>query len=162
MVTVPVLDLLILLRVGAFLGFINTVAVIIITAALGATLAKQQGLQTIANIKRSMNQGEIPTTSLVDGLLILIAGVVLMTPGLLTDAFGFFLLIPPCRALLRSYAVKAFKNNIVMVTPQPGTSQHQSRTSRPSAADDIRANRPSAANDIIDVKATTVDDDKKD
>lgn len=146
---VPAVELVLLIQLGARIGLLNTIALIVITAALGAALTKQQGLETLEKIKRSVNKGEIPTSSLVDGLLILIAGIVLMTPGLLTDAFGFFLLIPACRSLIRSTAVEAFKRNVKVVTPFQQT-QQQEEPRRPTQTDD----------DIIDIKATTIDDKK--
>lgn len=149
----PALEMILLLKVGSIVGFPGTVAIILLTGALGASLARQQGIQTIANIKSSMNQGKVPTSSLVDGFLILIAGIVLITPGLITDTIGFILLIPPCRALLRAYAIEAFKHNVKIVTPfqQPQQGAQHSKPHNPTAVDD----------EIIDIKATTVDDDKK-
>jgi len=151
--TVPALELFILLQLGARIGLINTISLIVVTGALGATLTRQQGLRTLANIKSSMNQGKVPTSDIVDGFLILIAGIVLLTPGIMTDAFGFFLLIPPCRALIRATAIEAFKKNVKVVTPfQQGQ--------QPRQQDEPRRPRPSD-DGIIDVEATTVDDDTK-
>lgn len=139
----PAIEMIVLLRVGTIVGFTGTVAIILFTGVLGAALAKQQGLITLSKIKNAMSSGKVPTTELVDGFLILIAGIVLITPGLLTDAMGFMLLIPTCRAVIRKQAVMAFQNNVIMVKPQAASKGHQSTN-----------------NETIDIKATVVDEDK--
>ena len=135
---VPAIELVLLLKVGTMFGFAFTLVVVILTGMLGAALAKQQGLQTVLNIKQAINHGKVPTTELVDGFLILIAGVVLITPGLLTDATGFILLIPACRAIIRAQAVKMFKKNVVIVPQQ---------------------SYANTKDDAIDVNAKTVDEE---
>jgi UPF0716 protein FxsA len=98
----PLVEILILLKVGAVIGFLNTVVLVILTATLGAFLARKEGIATWTRIRQQMAMGVLPTEDLLDGLMILIAGVVLITPGLLTDLFGFSLLIPATRAFLKS------------------------------------------------------------
>ena len=100
---VPVLELAILIKVGAYIGVGPTVLVVILTGVLGATLAKIQGLGVLRKIQDNLNDGIIPTSHLFDGLLILIAAALLVTPGLLTDATGFFLLIPHSRNFLKGW-----------------------------------------------------------
>jgi len=140
----PALEMILLLRVGSIIGFPGTVSVILLTGILGAALARQQGLQTIMQIKQSMSQGEIPTISIVDGFLILVAGIVLVTPGLITDAVGFILLLPTCRKVIRKYAVEAFKRNVVVVAP--------GGTAKPSQGKE-------KDDSVIDVTAKTIDED---
>jgi UPF0716 protein FxsA len=100
-VTVPLVELAILIKVSDQLGLGSTIALILITGALGAWLAREQGLVTWLKIQRDMQMGILPSGRLVDGILIFVAGVVLITPGLLTDAVGFALLIPPIRMVIK-------------------------------------------------------------
>lgn len=95
----PLMELLILLKVGALLGFVNTLLVVISTAAIGAFLAKKQGVSTLKRIQQQLSTGSLPAAELLDGLIILVAGVLLITPGILTDLCGFLLLIPSTRTL---------------------------------------------------------------
>lgn len=94
---IPILELAILLQVGEAIGVLGTVALVVLTGVVGAMLARLEGLKLLFDIRNDMNMGRMPAPRLVDGLLILIAGLVLITPGLLTDIVGFLLLIPVCR-----------------------------------------------------------------
>jgi len=95
--TVPLIEIAILIEIGKVFGVGYTIALVIGTAALGAVLLRQQGLSTLAKVQMSMDQGELPATELVEGLMLLIAGALLLTPGLFTDAIGFLVLIPALR-----------------------------------------------------------------
>jgi UPF0716 protein FxsA len=98
---VPIVELLLLIKLGEVVGFWPTVALVIGTGALGAFLTRLEGLRVLRQVQAEFAEGRVPTDRLLDGLLILLAGAVLLTPGLLTDALGFFLLIPPGRRLVR-------------------------------------------------------------
>ena len=108
----PLIELFILLKVGAAIGLLNTVLLVITTATLGAILARRQGIDTLHRIRQQLGNGALPAEELIDGLLILIAAVVLITPGLLTDTFGFLLLIPQTRRWLKRYVKELFNNRI--------------------------------------------------
>lgn len=95
--TIPLLELYLLLAVGQRLGPAWTIALVLATAALGAYLSKSQGLKTLERMRENLSRGVAPAGELVSGALILMAGVLLLTPGFLTDAAGFCLLIPPLR-----------------------------------------------------------------
>ncbi len=107
-IAVPVVELLILFRIGGALGAINTFAVIIVTGVIGAYLAKRQGLMILKKIQSSLAQGKIPTAEVIDGVIILVAGAVLLTPGFLTDITGFLLLLPFGRNLVKLWLIKKF------------------------------------------------------
>ncbi len=109
---IPVVELYLLLQLGRWMGPIPTLGLVLFTGALGAWLARSQGLATWTQIQIQQAQGRLPTTALVDGLLILIAGAVLLTPGLLTDLFGFFLLIPAGRKVIRAAVRRRFEAKI--------------------------------------------------
>ena len=87
-ITVPLLELSIFLTLGTRIGIPATVAIVILTGFLGAWLTKNQGLKTLARYQNSIQSGKIPHQEILDGILILIAGAVLLTPGFLTDVIG--------------------------------------------------------------------------
>ncbi|TWT85456.1 phage T7 F exclusion suppressor FxsA [Posidoniimonas polymericola] len=115
-IALPMTEFAILYRLATDgIGFFATIALVLLTGVLGAALAKQQGLQTLTRIRGEMAGGKMPGDALFDGALILVAGAVLITPGVLTDAFGFCLLIPPLRAGVKR-ALKAWAAHNVKVT----------------------------------------------
>lgn len=98
--TLPLLEIYILMRIGTVLGPLPTVALCIFTAALGAALLRRQGLQTLARVQGRLQKGEIPATDMLGGVILLLAGILLLTPGFFTDVIGFLCLIPACRDLI--------------------------------------------------------------
>jgi UPF0716 protein FxsA len=100
---IPLVELYLLLQIGSVLGALNTILLVIITGMLGAYLAQQEGLRTLERIRTLMSRGEMPSEPLIDALLILVAGFVLITPGILTDLLGFLMLIPATRAPIRRW-----------------------------------------------------------
>ena len=100
-VVLPVVELALLLRISQFLQLSGTLLLVVLTGIVGVGLARWQGLQILGKIQRDLGEGRMPAPYLIDGLLILFAGAVLITPGLLTDAIGFLLLIPVTRGLLK-------------------------------------------------------------
>lgn len=111
-ILVPIAELLLLLEIGKHVGLVPTLTLVIFTGALGAFLARRQGLGVLAEIRSEMAEGRLPTTQLVDGTLILLAGAVLMTPGVLTDLVGFFCLFPPGRRRLKEFLRRRFERAI--------------------------------------------------
>jgi UPF0716 protein FxsA len=103
-IVVPAVELALLVEVGSRIGTLATLGLIVLTGFVGATLARMQGLLVLRKIQLSMNRGELPAGSLVDGLIILIAGALLITPGILTDAVGFLCLLPVFRRTLKKRA----------------------------------------------------------
>ncbi len=95
----PTLELYLLIKIGSIIGAFKTVVIIIGTGFLGAYLAKKEGLAILRNIKKCLERGEMPAYHLIEGLLVLIAGVMLLTPGFLTDIFGFLMLFPGSRQI---------------------------------------------------------------
>lgn len=105
---IPFMELYLLIKLGAYVGAVNTIAIVIITAFFGALLARVQGLKAILKVRDSMNRGEMPAEELLDALLIFLAGIVLLTPGFLTDLAGFLILIPKTRFLFKRWLRKKF------------------------------------------------------
>ena len=100
---IPVSEIYILIAIGGQIGILPSIALVILTGIVGASLARSQGLQTLGRIRDSFQQGVVPGEELLNALLIAIAGIVLLTPGFLTDAAGLFLLIPATRTLCREW-----------------------------------------------------------
>ena len=98
---VPLVELWLLLWIGSRTGLVFTVSLVLATGILGAALARQQGWQAWRGIHEQLARGQMPTSALVDGLMILTAGTLLITPGVLTDLVGFSLLVHPLRSLLK-------------------------------------------------------------
>jgi UPF0716 protein FxsA len=94
---IPVAEIYLIIKLGGLLGAFNTIAIIILTGIAGATLARVQGLKTMLKVQENLQQGIVPAEEMIDALLIFVAGVVLLTPGFLTDAAGLLLLFPPSR-----------------------------------------------------------------
>tara|TARA_B100001079_G_scaffold34132_1_gene25895 strand:- start:103 stop:501 length:399 start_codon:yes stop_codon:yes gene_type:complete len=100
---IPVVEIYLLIQIGTIFGALTSIALVIVTGFLGAYLARIQGLQTLFRIQESLREGQMPSSELLDALLIGIAGLVLLTPGFLTDAFGFLLLIPNTRTAIKQW-----------------------------------------------------------
>jgi len=107
-VVVPLVELMILIQVGGVIGTLPTILICVATGAAGAKLAKAEGRAALQRMNQAVAAGRIPTDDIVDGLLILVAGALLLTPGYLTDATGLLLLFPPSRALIRPRVVRWF------------------------------------------------------
>lgn len=98
---IPLVDVVLLAFVAAEIGWVGTVAIVVLTALLGMLFARAEGRRTIRKLQRAVAQGEPPQDELVEGGLLIAAGAFLLTPGLITDAVGFVLVVPPTRALVR-------------------------------------------------------------
>jgi UPF0716 protein FxsA len=103
-VVVPLAEVAILIQVGQIIGVVPTIALVVLTAVIGVALLKRQGLAALARAQRSMDAGELPIDSVIDGVCLLVAGAFLLTPGLITDTAGFLLLVPPFRHGLARWA----------------------------------------------------------
>lgn len=109
---VPVIELAILIEVGSKIGTFNTIMLIITTGIIGALLTQSQGLTVIRKIQEEINFGRPPANELFDGLFILVGGVLLITPGLVTDIIGFIFLLPASRYLIKQWLIRKVQSNI--------------------------------------------------
>lgn len=105
---VPLLELYLLIEVGAIIGAMNTLGLVLLTGFIGAYLARMQGLQTMHRVRASMARGITPTEDLLNALLIFAAGVVLLTPGFITDALGLLILFPATRLHIKRFLKQKF------------------------------------------------------
>jgi len=108
-VVVPLVELSILIKVGQYLGVLTTVSIVVLTGIVGAYLAHLEGFITLRRIQQDLNQGIMPGDRLLDGLIILISGIVLLTPGLITDFLGFLGLIPFTRNMFKNWLKQKIK-----------------------------------------------------
>ena len=111
--TVPLVEIAILIKIGKVIGAGYTIALVIGTAILGAALLRTQGISTLAKVQKNINRGQLPATELIEGLILLISGVLLLTPGFFTDMFGFLALVPILRhRLAQTFFVNFIQNRI--------------------------------------------------
>ncbi|MFD2175951.1 FxsA family protein [Veronia pacifica] len=108
-IVVPIVEIALFIQVGGFLGLWTTIALVLITAVLGASLVRSQGLQTLMSAQSRMQHGELPAQEIMEGVLLAVAGVLLLTPGFMTDAMGMTVLLPGPRSLIAKYCLTKFK-----------------------------------------------------
>ncbi|NMB15884.1 MAG: FxsA family protein [Firmicutes bacterium] len=104
LILLPIAELAVLIELGRQVGTRPTIGLVLGTGVIGAALAKSQGLAVLRRMAAQLDEGRVPAEGLLDGLLILIGGLLLATPGLMTDAAGFFLLVPWSRNLIKRKA----------------------------------------------------------
>lgn len=105
---VPLAELYVLIKIGSHIGGLNTILLVVLTAVLGAWLARLQGLRTLQQIQSSLSQGQIPAEEMIDGVLILAGGILLLTPGVITDLFALGLLFSPTRTPFKRWLRRRF------------------------------------------------------
>jgi UPF0716 protein FxsA len=105
-VVVPILELWVLIEVGQVIGTWNTIGLLLIVSFVGAWLVKREGLGVVRRFRAQLDEGRIPGKELADGVLIILAGALMLTPGFLTDVVGLLLLLPFTRAGIRRTALR--------------------------------------------------------
>jgi UPF0716 protein FxsA len=110
---VPIIELALLIKIGSHIGVIPTIAIVILTGIFGASLARYEGLTVLNKLRSTLAEGDIPTDELIEGMLIFVGGALLLTPGFITDIFGYLSIIPYTRRIIREYLKKYFKNKII-------------------------------------------------
>lgn len=121
-IIVPLIEIWGILTVGSWIGAWPTLLVIVLTALAGSLLLKQQGLHTLTRARSKLDAGEIPIHEILEGLLLAIAGALLLTPGFFTDIVGLFLLLPPGRSLL---IAEISKRVVATQTYSASSTRHQ-------------------------------------
>lgn len=148
---VPIIEIALFIQVGGAIGTPLTLLIVVLTAILGTYMVRQQGRLAIGNLQRSFSELNDPTEPLAHGAMVLISGVLLLTPGFFTDALGFALLVPAIRSAVFRYAKSRVK---VQTFSMGGSSQGMGRAAP-------QHNGPSAAEDVIDGEFTEVDPNKR-
>ena len=125
-ILLPMAELALLVVIARHTSLLFTIGLLLASGVTGAWLARSQGTRCLSRIREELSKGRMPADSLIDGLMILVAGVMLLTPGVLTDILDFCLLIPPLRAIIKRVVVVRFKHRIVVKgfasSPRSGTS----------------------------------------
>jgi len=104
--TVPFVEIYLLLQIGGIVGIFPTVFLVVFTAVLGAWLLRQQGFATLRRFQENIAKGEIPAYEMIEGPILLIGGILLLTPGFFTDAIGFACLLPMTRKAMAKYVLE--------------------------------------------------------
>lgn len=112
LIIVPTLEIWALITAGQTIGWLPTLLLVILTGVAGAWLAKKQGLETLRMAQIQLQRGELPGEAILDGIVILVGGVLLLTPGFFTDTFGFLCLLPASRRIMKTYMKKWLWKNI--------------------------------------------------
>jgi UPF0716 protein FxsA len=109
---VPFAELFVLIKVGQVIGALPTVGLLILVSLVGAAMVKREGMAVLRRAQEQVRKGRVPGAELIDGVLIVFAGALLVSPGFLTDVFGVLLLVPPVRRGLRSLAAKRLARRV--------------------------------------------------
>jgi UPF0716 protein FxsA len=131
----PIAEIYVIIQVGQAIGIVPTLLLLILDGFAGAALARSQGRNAWARFNRALSEGRVPAHETFDGAMIMLGGALLLAPGFITDAFGFLLLIPPTRALLRGLVTRLAKRRvsfgwtIASPPPRPNTNG-RAQTSR--------------------------------
>ncbi|MHA2939346.1 FxsA family protein [Vibrio sp. RC27] len=121
-IAVPIIEIALFIQVGGFLGLWPTIALVLITAFAGASLVRSQGLMTLMSVQQRMQQGELPAQQILEGVMLAVAGVLLLTPGFMTDLAGMLVLLPVPRAHIAKYLMTKM---VVRTNFQSGFQSHR-------------------------------------
>lgn len=141
---IPLVELYLFLTVGSEIGLLPTLAVIFLTGVAGAALARAQGLKALARYRETMAAGRVPHETVIEGLLIFVAGALLLLPGFFTDLVGFLLLLPPVRRLAQHRLEASLRDRFRVVSTSTGGAPPPQRQARDGG-------------DVINVEAEVVE-----
>lgn len=148
-ILVPIVEMTVLIQVGSEIGALATVGLVFLTAIVGVTLIRKQGLETSLKAQEKMRRGELPASEVAEGLMLIFAGLCLLIPGFVTDAIGALLLIPPLRKLFAAGLIVKFISSMMARGNQwrggPGYASQQE-------GDIIEGEYANEDNDLIDKK----------
>lgn len=125
LLTVPLVEIFLLIKVGGIIGAVPTILLVLFTAALGSVMLRIQGLGTLQRIRLALAEDRVPAAELLEGAALLLGGALLLTPGFITDACGFALLLPPVRRWL---AARVLQRAVVSVTGHRPPHEERRRT----------------------------------
>lgn len=111
-IIIPLIEIYLFIVVGKYIGVLPTILIVIGAAIIGVSMLKREGFKAIKNFKIALNEGRVPGDEILNGILVLIGGVFLITPGFITDAMGFLLLIPSTRLVAKKWVKKYIYNLI--------------------------------------------------
>ncbi len=111
-IIVPIIEIWLIVQVDAAIGGWETIGLLVLDSVIGAWLVRREGFSILARVQTGLGRGELPTNELIDGMLVLFAGALMLTPGFLTDGLGFLLLLPPTRAIVRTFLKARFAGRV--------------------------------------------------
>ena len=149
-VLVPIIEIAVFIKVGGLIGVLPTLALVIGIAIFGTWLLRQQGLQTFNKAQMALSRGEMPVGEMMDGFFLVLAALLMVTPGLVTDAIGFLLLVPAVRTMLAALARRWAMSHAVKTEFYQSSSEFRSKAHR----------QPSDQGPIIDGEAHEIEPEK--
>lgn len=149
---VPVLEIAVFIQVGGLIGLWPTVALVLFTAVAGTTLLRVQGLAVLQRARASLERNELPMQEVFDGLCLVLAGALLLTPGFVTDTLGLLLFLPPVRAALRRWMFSYLRRRGEMKVFVGGQEVDMDTAGRPAGA--------GRGPGVIDADFREIDDDR--
>ena len=145
-IAVPVIEIALFIQVGSLIGLLPTLATVVLTAVIGTWLLRQQGFAVLADARKTMERSEIPLEPVIHGFFLLIAGLLLLTPGFFTDAIGFACLIPKLRLAVAYGIWDKIKDHVHVVGPggmsHPGQGQRSPTGAGPVIDGEVVNERP--------------------
>tara|TARA_A200000113_G_scaffold220531_1_gene230825 strand:- start:191 stop:712 length:522 start_codon:yes stop_codon:yes gene_type:complete len=160
----PILEIALLINVGSVIGGWNTVGLVILSAFIGAYFVKREGVSTLQTAQEKMQRNEVPGKELVEGLMLVVAGILLVTPGFITDIFGFLLAMPGSRHFFAAQVGKHMKMRVVAPGMGPGAGFGQGQSPFGQSPFGDRSGENQRGDDIIEgeyTDHTTNDPDKR-
>ncbi len=116
LLVVPIVELIVIIKVGGAIGALNTIGLLILISVVGAWLIRREGIGIFRKVMGQLSAGRVPTNDLVDGFLVMFAGALMLTPGFVTDLVAIGLLLPPSRALVRRGLIRRYKGRGRVIT----------------------------------------------
>lgn len=147
-IVVPLLEIYVITQVGHLIGLPLTLAVLLLVSVLGAMVVKREGVRAWRNVRAATGQGRVPGREMVDGALVLAGGVLLLTPGFLTDALGFALVLPVARPIARRLLMTLVLGRLTPAGRAVGTARLGGRAVRSWR----RGRRPAGSERVVDVR----------
>ncbi len=149
-ILVPIVEMTVLIKVGSQLGVLSTIGLVFLTAIVGVSLIRKQGLETSLKAQEKMRRGELPASEVAEGVMLMFAGLCLLIPGFVTDALGALLLISPLRKLLAAGLIVKFISSIMARGSQWRTGSQYDASQQ--EGDIIEGEYINEDNDLIDKK----------
>lgn len=156
LIAVPLIEIALFVVVGGRIGLLATIAIVVVTALSGAALLRLQGLGVIAQARSAAEEGQMPIQPVIDGLFLFAAGLLLLTPGFLTDAIGFLLFVPPLRRALAAWIWRRLLDSggFVVFSAGSGRTGHAGTERRP------QGRPPVIEGDYVEIDETDARDDR--
>jgi len=153
---VPVAEIYILIHLSDEIGWDGTLLIVIISGILGAQLLRRQGTSILLEIQKSSGQGHLPSEALIKGFFTFIGGLLLLTPGVLTDVLGLSLIFPPTQRLWKTHFSRAWQKGVARGSVQVFTSHRETREHNPwQSSNNSRKASPRFDDDVIDVEVVS-------